>query len=600
MRLSHPNERHFALRRPATVLMACGGVPAGLSVLFMAGVTLGLTASATPASAMATATATATTFYAYANGRAVLPSSCPPTADTSKQCNLGEALTLVNRGGTVALATPGRTAHYVGNWTLRAALAKSPVPVEVQPAPGVARPVLDGNHGQGTGCTTTACNGPILTIYSGARVNMDYITFQDADNTATNYGGAIENAGGGVLDISGCTFLDDVARNGGAIDNGDNHGGGTLDVSGSRFSRDSAIGTKGGTGDGGAIDNGDNGGTGKLTVSSSTFSGNSAIAAKGGTGDGGAIDNSDNGGTGTLTALSCTFSRNTATGDLAATDGGGAIDNADNGGTGTFSVSGSTLTANAAKYGGAIADVTGTGRVSGSTFSANTAAYGGAIDNGRRVSGFASTSISGSTFVANSATGNGGAIDNGDSLNVSGNLVVAASTFTGNTATGRVSSTELLVFDKNGDGGAIDNGDNEGTGTLVVTASTFSGNSAQRAGGALDNFTTLWASGDILNGACGESTGGLWNDEGYNIGSTTCVRTAVGDVRQGAGELGPLGDNGGPTETMLPLAGNPAVGAIPYNTTLVLNGRSVTMCPATDQRGVRSSAGQHCDAGAVQ
>ena len=373
---------------------------------------------------------------------------------------------------------------------------------------------------------------------------MDYITFQDADNTATNYGGAIENAGGGVLDISGCTFLDDVARNGGAIDNGDNHGGGTLDVSGSRFSRDSAIGTKGGTGDGGAIDNGDNGGTGKLTVSSSTFSGNSAIAAKGGTGDGGAIDNSDNGGTGTLTALSCTFSRNTATGDLAATDGGGAIDNADNGGTGTFSVSGSTLTANAAKYGGAIADVTGTGRVSGSTFSANTAAYGGAIDNGRRVSGFASTSISGSTFVANSATGNGGAIDNGDSLNVSGNLVVAASTFTGNTATGRVSSTELLVFDKNGDGGAIDNGDNEGTGTLVVTASTFSGNSAQRAGGALDNFTTLWASGDILNGACGESTGGLWNDEGYNIGSTTCVRTAVGDVRQGARKLGPLGDNG--------------------------------------------------------
>ena len=214
MRLSHPNERHFALRRRATVLMGRGGVPAGLSVLLMAAVTLGPTASATPASA------TTTTFYAYANGRAVLPSSCPPTADTSKQCNLGEALTLANRGGTVALATPGSTAHYVGNWTLRAALAKSPVPVEMQPAPGVARPVLDGNHGQSTGCTTTACNGPILTIYSGARINMDHITFEDADNTATNYGGAIENAGGGVLDISACTFLDDVARNGGAIDNG--------------------------------------------------------------------------------------------------------------------------------------------------------------------------------------------------------------------------------------------------------------------------------------------------------------------------------------------------------------------------------------------
>jgi hypothetical protein len=51
---------------------------------------------------------------------------------------------------------------------------------------------------------------------------------------------------------------------------------------------------------------------------------------------------------------------------------------------------------------------------------------------------------------------------------------------------------------------------------------------------------------------------------------------------------------------MLPLAGNPALGVVPLNTNVKLNGRSVTLCPTIDQRGVHSAAGKACNAGAVQ
>ena len=58
--------------------------------------------------------------------------------------------------------------------------------------------------------------------------------------------------------------------------------------------------------------------------------------------------------------------------------------------------------------------------------------------------------------------------------------------------------------------------------------------------------------------------------------------------------------NGGPTETMLPLASNPAVGGIPSKTTVTPSTRSRMLCPNTDQRGVHSAAGRPWDAGAVQ
>jgi len=58
--------------------------------------------------------------------------------------------------------------------------------------------------------------------------------------------------------------------------------------------------------------------------------------------------------------------------------------------------------------------------------------------------------------------------------------------------------------------------------------------------------------------------------------------------------LGALAYNGGPTQTLLPAAGSPAIGHIPTNTTL--NG--VQVCPSVDQRGVASVG--NCTIGAVE
>ena len=51
---------------------------------------------------------------------------------------------------------------------------------------------------------------------------------------------------------------------------------------------------------------------------------------------------------------------------------------------------------------------------------------------------------------------------------------------------------------------------------------------------------------------------------------------------------------------MRPLPGNPGIGLVPFNTTVTLNGSSVTLCPTIDQRGVHSAPGKACNSGAVQ
>ena len=526
---------------------------------------------ATPAvlGATTTASAGATTLYAYATGGATSATSCPQSTTTSQQCTLAAALSLAKAGESVALATPGKAGHYVGNWSVTTSGTSSSAPLTIKPAPGVTNPTLDGNHGKPAGCQTKACDGPVLTIGSKVHVDISGLTIQNGDNTVNvlyGYGGAIQNDAGGTLSVSACMFSKNTATDGGAIDNADKYGTGTVTVSRSTFTANSATGA-GGTQDGGAIDNADNGGTGSLTVSGSTFSGNSVGVLRG-----------------------------------SYAGGGGAIDNTDNGGKGIFSVSDSTFSGNSAHYGGAVAHNAGTGTVSDSTFSGNLAGYGGAICNGWGGSG--TLSVSGSTFSANRADALGGAIDNGNDpgSGFSSTLSVSASTFFGDSATGNSNAPDSFPGGTSGlavgYGGAIDN---EHTGTLAISGSTFSADTAKNGGGAMNNFDLVWAAADIFNGRCNEVDGVSWNDEGYNVGKdASCLKAGTGDVSHGAGLLGHLAHNGGPTETMMPLAGNPAIGVIPLNTNVKLNGRSVTLCPTIDQRGVHSAAGKACNAGAVQ
>jgi hypothetical protein len=253
---------------------------------------------------------------------------------------------------------------------------------------------------------------------------------------------------------------------------------------------------------------------------------------------------------------------------------GGAIDNADSGGHGSVDVSGSTLSADSTRAsgdGGAIYNGNGgTLQLSGSDLSADTAGAG----DGGAVYNDGTSTVTGSTFSADSARHDGGAIDGSGH----GALAVSTSTFAGVTA--------------RGDAGAVAVGPSA---NATVVASTLSGQAVYASVGA-----TVWVAGDIFAGTC-ERRGASWHDRGYDIGNgRSCLTGARGDVPHGAGLLGRLNTNGGPAPTMLPLAANPAIGDIGYGTTVRLGGLRAGLCPATDERGVHSAPGHACEAGAVQ
>jgi hypothetical protein len=64
---------------------------------------------------------------------------------------------------------------------------------------------------------------------------------------------------------------------------------------------------------------------------------------------------------------------------------------------------------------------------------------------------------------------------------------------------------------------------------------------------------------------------------------------AVGDMQNTNPELGPLANNGGPTQTLALLSGGPAIDA-----------GSDMACPPIDQRGISRPQGPHCDIGAFE
>jgi hypothetical protein len=94
----------------------------------------------------------------------------------------------------------------------------------------------------------------------------------------------------------------------------------------------------------------------------------------------------------------------------------------------------------------------------------------------------------------------------------------------------------------------------------------------------------------------------LLTDGGYNVGTDASCFSATpptADVASpAAAELTSLGNFGGPTQTVEPTAGNPAVPATGTPSFTQADYADFTLCPTTDQRGQASSAA--CDAGSVQ
>jgi len=226
----------------------------------------------------------------------------------------------------------------------------------------------------------------------------------------------------------------------------------------------------------------------------------------GGLGDGAGIYNDLS----TMTLLNITISGNNARRGSGSPGFGGGI----------YNTPGSTLT------------------VINSTFSGNSAEEGGAICNGGKLT------IANSSFVGNTAIdGKGGGIRNYRTLTINN------STFSGNSVPGGI-------------GGAIHNGEYvQQTGTLAINNSTISGNTAGDSGGIFNlKLTTTVIQNSIVANNSGGNCGGVMTSNGYNLSSdSSCSFDGAGDLSNTDPYLGPLQDNGGPTQTMALLEGSPAI-----------------------------------------
>lgn len=323
--------------------------------------------------------------------------------------------------------------------------------------------------------------------------------------------------------------------------------------------------------------------------------------------------------TGSLTLDNLTLEGGLAEGGSSGTGGGGL-----GAGGAIFNQGNLTLNGVTVEQSAAVGGSSGTGTsASGGNFgmvNTTTSTFGvggdGVTSGSGGAGGFGAGGGSGSTAgaggfgagVANSTTGGGGLGAGGAIFNMYGTTMLINSTLAGNLAEGGSGGSG-----GDGYGGAVFNVD----GTLSVITSTLADNSATgyvNGGGAVYNLamgTTSTGSGvpstvtltdSILANSVGSND--LVNDQNYSMSGSAIVNatapnivmamstidgaTTNGTPNTANPQLGLLFNNGGPTPTMVLLAGSPALGA----------GATGTNVPTTDQRGV--ARGSVIDLGAVQ
>ncbi len=295
---------------------------------------------------------------------------------------------------------------------------------------------------------------------------------------------------------------------------------------------------------------------------------------------------------------------------------GGGVSN-----SGTLTMTGCTVIDNVsnARGGGLANYATGTATLTDCTVSGNTGSYqGGGIEN------YGLLTVTDCTISNNKGAGSGGGgintqgaatligIDSTISNNTSGNAGggIAANSLvslTGCTISGNSSGAGggILAFSSamtltnctvsgntaiNGGGGIYETYHNT---VLKLIDTTVSGNTAN-TGGGIDNPTVGGGSfelGNTIVSANSATTnpdfaGTINTDDGYNLLGTALSGT-TSDVFSDTPLLGPLGNYGGPTQTMLPMAGSPAIAA-----------GNNTGGPSTDQRGITRVTSTGGDIGA--
>jgi len=294
--------------------------------------------------------------------------------------------------------------------------------------------------------------------------------------------------------------------------------------------------------------------------------------------------NSDSQGGGIRNYADLSLSDSTVSANTAYTDGGGIY----SGPYADLTITNSTIIDNEALNdgGGVKDDHYGHLTLTDSTVSGNIARWSGGGIHGD------SFSITNSAVSDNSAYSGGGIAGNNFSLTngtVSGNSATRSG---GGILGSRLSLTNTTV---SGNTALLTGGVSAFNATL--TNSTVSGNTSTHpygfAGGIYAYFwkmdNTLVADNGVANCSLNSFIG--ISSLGYNLADDdTCELTDPTDLVVADAMLGPLQDNGGPTETHDLLPASPAIDA----------GSSSCPPPDTDQRGVARPQGSYCDIGAVE
>jgi hypothetical protein len=238
--------------------------------------------------------------------------------------------------------------------------------------------------------------------------------------------------------------------------------------------------------------------------------------------------------------------------------------------------------------------------LSGLTITQGRAGSGGGIFNN------ATLTVSGSTFQGNQSIVFGGGIWNVGTLTVSDSTFFANHGPDGGGIYNRGTATLTNCTFSNNSAG-YGGGMLIGGGTATLTNCTFSNNSASQGGGidvvsgGILNLTNTIVAGNTATTAgldiYGAVTTADHNLVGDATGSTGLVNGVNGNIVGGNGNpvinalLGPLQNNGGPTQTMALLPGSRAIG----------HGNNAK-APATDERGVTriDETGETTDIGAFE
>jgi hypothetical protein len=449
-------------------------------------------------------------------------------------------------------------------------------PAPVQPADTSSPTTVVGSGAPG-GCTEAAlqaalAKGGVVTFDCGPAPITITVTAEQAikKDTVIDGGGKVTLSGGGktrILHLASAwdqktprLTVQHLAFTGGQTSDVPNtkettqggaaifRDGGSLDVLDCQFT-DNHCASTGQDVSGGAITSQ---GVGDTVIVGSSFSGNSGS-------NGGAVGNLGNG----LTVVGSTFGGNAATG----TDG-----NPGNGGNGgaivfdgamtTMSLCGSVFTGNTAKaQGGAVFRVAYTDEpttIDQCSFDGNAADPAVGLAGGLYLEDTTITMTA--TTISNNKAHYGGGI------------------WVGHAAIANF--TNVTIADNSSDQGGGLWFANQVSGTFQNC--TIAGNTAGYGSGLFNGANAVVLQDCIVSG--NNCKNGPFSGGGVNLGfmgGDGCV----GGALTGDPLLGPLQDNGGPTKTMVPGPGSPAIG-------------KGTSCPPTDQRGQpRPTA---CTLGAVE